>query len=185
MSTRSNVAVVDPVTKKIKVIYVHSDGYIDGVGLCLHKYYNNHLLADNLVNHGSASYLGDSIDECYFYGRDRGEEKQTPQRFRDEWNYFYSMRGDYMIEYIYIFKENNWYVSECKSVEKPKDSYADEGVYYWTKPKLLIEHEEFPKGDSKPKTSEVKMMSQLGKMLSDKFGEDNILMQREKIKKPN
>ena len=29
------------------------------------------------------------------------------------------------------------------------------------------------------------MMSQLGKMLSDKFGEDNILMQGEKIKKPN
>ena len=27
MSTRSNVAVVDPATNKIKVIYVHSDGY--------------------------------------------------------------------------------------------------------------------------------------------------------------
>jgi hypothetical protein len=37
MSTRSNVAVVDPITNKIKVIYVHSDGYPDGVGHCLLK----------------------------------------------------------------------------------------------------------------------------------------------------
>ena len=27
MSTRSNIAIEDPKTKKVKVIYVHSDGY--------------------------------------------------------------------------------------------------------------------------------------------------------------
>ena len=40
MSTRSNVAVIDPVTDKLKVIYVHSDGYPDGVGVYLNKFYN-------------------------------------------------------------------------------------------------------------------------------------------------
>jgi hypothetical protein len=31
MSTRSNIAIEDPKTKKVKVIYVHSDGYPYGV----------------------------------------------------------------------------------------------------------------------------------------------------------
>jgi len=35
MSTRSNIAIEDPKTKKVKVIYVHSDGYPYGVGQCL------------------------------------------------------------------------------------------------------------------------------------------------------
>ena len=35
MSTRSNIAIEDPKTKKIKVVYVHSDGYPYGVGNAL------------------------------------------------------------------------------------------------------------------------------------------------------
>ena len=183
MSTRSNVAVVDPATNKIKVIYVHSDGYPEGVGVCLHKYYNSYEKADQLVNHGGASYLGETIDECFFYGRDRGEKDNNPEKHRDEWMYFNSMRGDFMIEYIYIFKDNKWYISECKSVKKPKDTYANEGVYYWTNPILLTKHKEFPKKQDKAKDTEVKMISQIGKVLKEKFGEDNILQQGGKMKK--
>ena len=40
MSTRSNIAIEDPKTKKVKVIYVHSDGYPYGVGKCLVDNYN-------------------------------------------------------------------------------------------------------------------------------------------------
>ena len=39
MSTRSNIAIEDPKTKKVKVIYVHSDGYPYGVGKCLVDHY--------------------------------------------------------------------------------------------------------------------------------------------------
>ena len=39
MSTRSNVAVVDPTNNTVKVVYIHGDGYPDGVGNCLLKYY--------------------------------------------------------------------------------------------------------------------------------------------------
>ncbi len=66
MSTRSNIAIEDPKTKKVKVIYVHSDGYPYGVGKCLVDNYNNRELAELLFNHGDASYLGDTIDECSF-----------------------------------------------------------------------------------------------------------------------
>jgi|TARA_X000001316_G_C917651_1_gene31834 hypothetical protein len=185
MSTRSNVAVIDPVTNKLKVIYVHSDGYPDGVGVYLNKFYNSFEKADQLVNHGGASYLGESIDECYFYGRDRGEKDGGPEKHRDEWMYFHSMKGDNMIEYIYVFKDNEWYISECKSVKKPKDTYAGEGVYYWTKLIPLTKHKEYPKNKNKASTSEVEMISQLGDMLKKNFGEDNVLQQGGKIKKMN
>ena len=45
MSTRSNIAIEDPKTKKVKVIYVHSDGYPYGVGKCLVDHYNHYDLA--------------------------------------------------------------------------------------------------------------------------------------------
>ena len=64
MSTRSNVAVEDPNTKEIKVIYVHSDGYPDGVGDVLLKHYNDYDSANMLVNKGSASYIAHC---CWFY----------------------------------------------------------------------------------------------------------------------
>ena len=44
MSTRSNIAIELPKdkngNKKVKVIYVHSDGYPYGVGKCLVDHYN-------------------------------------------------------------------------------------------------------------------------------------------------
>ena len=49
MSTRSNIAIELPADKdgfkKVKVIYVHSDGYPYGVGKCLVDNYNRYDLA--------------------------------------------------------------------------------------------------------------------------------------------
>ena len=41
MSTRSNIAIEDE-KGKIHAIYVHSDGYPNGVGHCLLTYYNDY-----------------------------------------------------------------------------------------------------------------------------------------------
>ena len=78
MSTRSNIAIEDPKTKKVKVIYVHSDGYPYGVGKCLVDNYQHRHLAKELFYYGDASYLGDTINECSFYGRDWTETKNQP-----------------------------------------------------------------------------------------------------------
>ena len=56
MSTRSNIAIEDPKTKKVKVIYVHSDGYPYGVGKCLVDHYRLPEMAKELFKHGDASY---------------------------------------------------------------------------------------------------------------------------------
>ena len=182
MSTRSNIAIEDPKTKKVKVIYVHSDGYPYGVGKCLVDHYNRKELAELLFEHGDASYLGDTIDECSFYGRDWDRKEDPAHTYRDEWMYMVDMRGDIHIEYIYIFKDNRWHVSTGKYIS-PKDCY-DSGIGYFTKFESLKYNKEYIKHkDTHDKHAEVKMISQIGKLLSGKFPEDNIEMQGAAMKK--
>ena len=188
MSTRSNIAIEDPKTKKVKVIYVHSDGYPYGVGKCLVDNYNNRELAKLLFEHGDASYLGDTIDECSFYSRDWNREEDKAREYRDEWMYMYNMRGDCHIEYIYIFKDNRWHVSSSQYIptEKLKNSY-DGGIWYHSKFEPVIMNKEYIKyKDKHEKHAEVKMLGQIGKMLSGAgFDGDNVMVQGGKVKKSN
>ena len=182
MSTRSNIAIEDPKTKKVKVIYVHSDGYPYGVGKCLVDHYNKRELAELLFNHGDASYLGDTLDECSFYGRDWKRDEDPAKEYRDEWMYLMHMRGDIHIEYIYIFKNQEWHVSTGKYIS-PKDCY-DSGIGYFTKFEPVSLNQEYIKHkDTHEKHAEVKMISQIGKALSGQFPEDSIQMQGGAAKK--
>ena len=189
MSTRSNIAIQLPEdkdgNKKVKVIYVHSDGYPYGVGKCLVDSYNHYDLAKELFNYGDASYLGDTIGECSFYGRDWDRDEEPAKTYRDEWLYMHSMRGDFMIEYIYLFKDNQWNVSTGKTV-KVKDGY-DTAIGYWTKFESVKDNKEYIKyKDKHEKHAEVKMVSQIGKMLSGAgFDSDNIQIQGGNVKKAN
>jgi len=183
MSTRSNIAIEDPKTKKVKVIYVHSDGYPYGVGKCLIDNYNKRDVAELLFHHGDASYLGDTIDESSFYGRDWDRDEQPAKTYRDEWMYMNHMNGDIHIEYIYLFKDNRWHVSTSK-ISKPKDSY-DGYVGYKSKFEPLALNKEYIKHkDTHEKHAEVKMISQIGNLLKSKgFGDDNVMIQGGTAKK--
>ena len=93
-----------------------------------------------------------------------------------------NMRGDIHIEYIYLFKDNRWHVSTGKYIS-PKDCY-DSGVGYFTKFEPVVLNKEYIKyKDKHEKHAEVKMISQLGKMLSGKFPADDIMMQGATMKK--
>ena len=185
MSTRSNIAIEDPKTKKVKVIYVHSDGYPYGVGKCLVDHYNKYDLAKELFKHGDASYLGDTLDECSFYGRDWDRKEDPAREHRDEWMFMDAMKGDIFIEYIYIFKDNRWHVSSSKYV-KTKNGY-DSNVSYYTKFEPVITNKEYIKyKDKHEKHAEVKMLGQIGKMLSGAgFDGDNVMIQGGSAKKAN
>jgi len=185
MSTRSNIAIEDPKTKKVKVIYVHSDGYPYGVGKCLVDNYNKRELAELLFNHGDASYLSDTIDECSFYGRDWNRDEEPAKTYRDEWMYMYSMRGDCHIEYIYLFKDNRWHVSTSEYIneKKLKNSY-DGGIWYHSKFEPVALNKEYIKHkDTHEKHAEVKMIAQIGGMLSKSFGADDVMIQGGAVKK--
>jgi len=184
MSTRSNIAIEDPKTKKVKVIYVHSDGYPYGVGKCLVDHYNRRELAELLFEHGDASYLGDTIDECSFYGRDWDRKEDPAKTYRDEWMYMNAIKGDVFIEYIYIFKGTRWYVSTQKST-KVKDGYDGGTLFYYTGFEPVITNKEYIKyKDKHEKHAEVKMISKIGEMLSGAgFKDDDIVMQGAAMKK--
>ena len=189
MSTRSNIAIELPKdkdgNKKVKVIYVHSDGYPYGVGQCLVDNYNKRDVAELLFNHGDASYLGDTIDECSFYGRDWKRDEDPAKTYRDEWMYMYHMRGDIHIEYIYLFKDNQWNVSTSQYIneKKLKNSY-DGGIWYHSKFEPVSLNKEYIKyKDKHEKHAEVKMISQIGKALSGQFPADDIMMQGAAMKK--
>ena len=182
MSTRSNIAIEDPKTKKVKVIYVHSDGYPYGVGHMLVDNYNNRELAKLLFNHGDASYLDETIDQCSFYSRDWNRDEKPAREYRDEWMYMQDMQGDIHIEYIYIFKDNRWHVSTGKTV-KVKDGY-DDIVGYWTKFEPVSLNKEYIKyKDKHEKHAEVKMIAQIGGLLSKSFGADDVMIQGGSVKK--
>ena len=184
MSTRSNIVIEDPKTKKVKVIYVHSDGYPYGVGHMLVDNYNKRDVAELLFNHGDASYLDETIDQCSFYGRDWDREIEPAKEFRDEWMYMHNMRGDIHIEYIYIFKDNRWHVSSSKST-KVQDGYDGGTLFYHTKFEPVIMNKEYIKYKGKhEKHAEVKMIGQIGKALSGAgFAGDDIQIQGGALKK--
>ena len=185
MSTRSNIAIEDPKTKKVKVIYVHSDGYPYGVGHMLVDNYYNRQLAEELFKYGDASYLDETIDQCSFYSRDWDRDEEPDRTFRDEWMYMFNMRGDVFIEYIYLFKDNRWHVSTGKSI-KLKDGY-DSGTGYFTKFEPVIMNKEYIKyKDKHEKHAEVKMISQIGNMLKGAgFDDDKVVVQGGSAKKAN
>ena len=189
MSTRSNIAIQLPEDKdgnrKIKVIYVHSDGYPYGVGKCLVDHYNKRELAELLFNHGDASYLGDTLDECSFYGRDWDRKEEPAKEYRDEWMYMYDMKNDSMIEYIYLFKDNRWHVSTGKYIPESKLPNSYSSVSYWTKFEPVSLNKEYIKyKDKHEKHAEVKMIGQIGKMLSGAgFAGDDIQIQGGTAKK--
>jgi len=182
MSTRSNIAIEDPKTKKVKVIYVHSDGYPYGVGKCLVDHYNKRDVAELLFNHGDASYLGDTLDECSFYGRDWDRKEDPAKTFNNESHYMRYMDGEFMIEYIYLFKDNRWHVATSKSI-KTKDGFNDAQFYFSKLEPVSLNKEYIKYKDKHEKHAEVKMISSLGKMLSKNFGADDIMMQGAAMKK--
>ena len=186
MSTRSNIAIELPKdkdgNKKVKVIYVHSDGYPYGVGHMLVDNYNRRELAELLFDYGDASYLDETIDQCSFYGRDWDRKEDPAHTYRDEWMYMNHIKGDVFIEYIYLFKDNRWHVSTQKST-KVKGGY-DDTLFYYSKFEPVIMNKEYIKYKAKhEKHAEVKMIAQIGGMLSKNFGTDDVLIQGGTAKK--
>ena len=184
MSTRSNIAIEDPKTKKVKVIYVHSDGYPYGVGKCLVDNWDQPEFASQLFDYGDASYLGDTIEECSFYGRDWDRKEDPAKTYRDEWMYMRHISGDAFIEYIYIFKDNKWHVSELKTADT-KNGYENYVGYHTKFEPVTLNKEYIKYKDKHEKHAEVKMISQIGKALSGQFPADDIMMQGAAMKKKN
>ena len=129
MGTRSRIGVMHG--DKVKSIYCHWDGYLEGVGATLLKHYESSK-ANNLVALGDMSSLQAEIGEkhafskhdvpnievrvhndewCTFYGRDRGEkgvEFKVAQTFDEFLGQCYNSGA----EYYYIMRDGTWYCGD-------------------------------------------------------------------------
>ena len=173
MSTRSNIAIQKP-DGSILSIYVHSDGYPDGVGQCLIDNYKTYISAEKLFRYGDASYLGSTLKECSFYHRDWKRDLDPAHVHKNFESFKKYYAGDVFIEFVYLYKDGQWLVSDNYS--KPA---ADAATLAFVPVK---EHKHYS-GEHKGMT-EVEMISQIGKALSGAgFKKEDISMQSWETKK--
>ena len=113
MSTRSEIAVQVKDSEEIRSIYCHSDGYVDYNGRMLQNNYNSYDLAMSIINENDCSVLCETITESRFYNtwRDEGTKYKS---FEREYFFMETFNHDIFAEYIYLFKNDEWHVSELK-----------------------------------------------------------------------
>jgi hypothetical protein len=128
MATRSIIAKTQP-SGKIKASYCHFDGYPEHNGKILASYYTDKKKINSLLAEGEISVLGRNIGEkidfddyqlchalnqCRFYHRDRGE-KLVLEVLEDQCELESYGNNDCMAEYIYLFREGEWYILGCSN----------------------------------------------------------------------
>ena len=133
MSTRSFVGVM--VGDKCRAVYVHWDGYLEGVGAELQDY-TTQADVEALIAPGDRS----SLDGPYY--SERGETGVEPRDYAT-FEEFYDAADGSWAEYYYVFKDGVWYCGDtyggtpiskklvpyaeaCEAVEAAKDEeYAE------------------------------------------------------------
>jgi len=105
MGTRSNIA-YQRANGQVVVTYCHYDGYPEYNGVLLNEHYNNQKKAEELANQGYLSSLKPTIKES-LEGRANIE---PPIIYHSAHTFYNDVQFD--IEWIYLFKNNQWYVAE-------------------------------------------------------------------------
>ena len=116
-----------------------------------------------MFEHGDASYLDETIDQCSFYGRDWDrDEEPALKTYRDEWMYMYNMsrRKHDFAQNTFIYSkiiDGMYQPLEYVSDKIIKNSYNS--VSYWTKFEPVSLNKEYIKYKGKhEKHAEVKMI---------------------------
>lgn len=103
MGTRSLVGVMQG--NKCRAVYVHWDGYLEGVGAWLQEY-TTQPEVEELISHGDRSSLEDG------YYKDRGEDGVDPTEYAT-FEEFKEAADGCGAEYYYVFKDGVWYCGDC------------------------------------------------------------------------
>ena len=133
MGTRSNIGYESFYDQSVVVMYCQYDGYLDHNGRILLEHYNSEEDARALVNNGYASSLGSTVDEI----NDGRVNKDKPETYKSLGNYISWNVDPLFIEFIYLWRDDQWWVAWNSSVETP-DGF-DKRVYYYTDFKPLKE----------------------------------------------
>ena len=137
MSTRAAIAKLNTNTNEAKLIYCHSDGYLEYTGKILNEHYNSEDKVDELLSYGDLSIINENIGEkldvpfndytafankkqCRFYMRDRGEKNKEATNLSINNAYFQSAENALLeysfenmdVDFVYAFdtRLQKWYV---------------------------------------------------------------------------
>lgn len=145
MSTRCMIGKVEE-NGKIRCIYCHHDGYPDGVGQTLVDFYDESNI-DELLDLGDLSSLGNnpmtvsdywtsddpyvrdqafSGEFCISY-RDRGETNIDAKVYNSSRECYKDARSCWA-EFLYLFINNKWFVSDMSSDEDELELVSVEDV---------------------------------------------------------
>ncbi len=102
MGTRSLVGVM--VGEKCRAVYVHWDGYLEGVGAGVQDY-TTQAEVEELISHGDRS----SLDEGYY--KDRGETGVDPTEYATFAEFLDAANGC-GAEFYYVFRDGVWYCGD-------------------------------------------------------------------------
>ena len=102
MGTRSMVGVM--IGDKCRAVYVHWDGYLDGVGRELQDYTTQEEV-EELIADGDRS----SLDSGFY--KDRGEDGVDPVEYATFDEFYEAVEGCWG-EYYYVFKDGQWYCGD-------------------------------------------------------------------------
>ena len=114
MATRSTISIQDS-TNKIFSIYVHWDGYLEGVGTTLLKFYNDKTKIMKLISNGNISSLDDTVETTQFYESvSSHDEKAKIFVNKIKWKKTFQ-------EFNYLWKDGDWYEVSKKIPRKLTD----------------------------------------------------------------
>ena len=131
--------------------------------------YKTYISAEKLFRYGDASYLGSTLKECSFYHRDWQRELDRAEVHKNFESFKKHYVGDVFIEFVYLYKDGQWLVSDNYS--KPELEFVP-----------VTEHKDYS-GEHKGMT-EVQMISQIGNLLKGAgFKDEDISMQSWESKK--
>jgi len=106
MATRSTIA-IENADGTVEQIYCHWDGYLDHNGKILLNHYQDRSKVQQLIELGDLSSLDAEIDDCVFYGRDKGEDNVKARRFDNYDDYIVNAQTE---EFDYILRnDGKWY----------------------------------------------------------------------------
>jgi hypothetical protein len=106
MSTRSNIAIKEK-DDSVTVSYCHHDGYPEYTGKILLEHYNTEEKARALAENGYIRLLEKTIEET----NEENFRSRTQPEYFDRLVMYMSEVDSVFIEYIYLWRDGQWWVS--------------------------------------------------------------------------
>jgi hypothetical protein len=103
MATRSTIA-LEYADGSVGVIYCHWDGYLEHNGKILLGHYMDPFKVRDLLDMGSVSSLGETLEATEFHHRDMGREIMPAERAESFESYRLAMLDGFGQEYNYVLR---------------------------------------------------------------------------------